>query len=93
MSILNLKVRQRGALPAAPPVAAALPLAMSLLAMTVVFGDRLGTFATVAVIAVSLVLIACTAGLAARTAALETERMRRDEEVLGALEPPAGLRR
>ncbi|MFD7082834.1 hypothetical protein ACFYXV_21920 [Streptomyces sp. NPDC002181] len=93
MSILHTKSRHRVAFPAAPSMAAALPLAISLPAMTVVFGDRLGTFATVALIVVSLVLIACTAGLAARTAALEAERTRRDEEVLDALEPLAGLRR
>ncbi|MFI5665466.1 hypothetical protein [Streptomyces sp. NPDC051704] len=93
MSILNSKARQRVAFPAAPSMAAALPLAISLPAMTVVFGDRLGTAATVALIAVGLVLIACTAGLAARTAAREAERTRRDEEVLDALEPLAGLSR
>ncbi|MFE2553346.1 hypothetical protein ACFXGI_33145 [Streptomyces sp. NPDC059355] len=93
MSILNSKTGHRVALPAAPSMAAALPLAVSLPAMAVVFGDRLGTFATVALIAAGLVLIACTAGLAARTAAREAERARRDEEVLDALEPLSGLRR
>ncbi|MER6781762.1 MULTISPECIES: hypothetical protein [unclassified Streptomyces] len=93
MSILNAKARHRVAFPATPSMAAALPLTISLPAMTVVFGDRLGTFATVALIVVGLALIACTAGLAARTAAAEAERTRRDEEVLDALEPLAGLRR
>ncbi|MCX5147995.1 hypothetical protein OHB36_14645 [Streptomyces sp. NBC_00320] len=93
MSILNSKARHRVAFPTAAPMAAALPLAVSLPAMAVVFGDRLGTAATVALIVLGLVLIACTAGLAARTAARDAEQMRRDEEVLDALEPLAGLRR
>ncbi|MFE2877148.1 hypothetical protein ACFXG6_22470 [Streptomyces roseus] len=93
MSILSMKSRHQFALPAAPSTAAALPLAIGLPAMTAVFGDRLGTAATVVLIAVGLALIACTAGLAARAAAVEAERMRRDEELLDALEPLAGPRR
>ena len=67
-------------------MAAALPLAVSLPAVTVMFGDRFGASATVALIVVGLALIACTAGLAARVAG-------RDETVLDTLEPLAGLRR
>ncbi|MFF4456371.1 hypothetical protein [Streptomyces goshikiensis] len=75
-------------------MAAALPLAVSLPALTVMFGDRLGTSATVALIVVGLALIACTAGAAARSAARDSdEQARRDEAVLDALEPLAGLRR
>ena len=66
-------------------MAAALPLAVSLPAVTVMFGDRFGASATVALIVVGLALIACTAGLAARVAG-------RDETVLDTLEPLAGLR-
>ncbi|MFK0258238.1 hypothetical protein [Streptomyces sp. NPDC090445] len=78
-------------------MAAALPLAVSLPATTVMFGDRLGTFATIALIVVGLALIAGTAGtagMAARAAVRNSaEQARTDEEVLDALEPLAGLRR
>ncbi|GHG62641.1 hypothetical protein [Streptomyces griseocarneus] len=75
-------------------MAAALPLAVSLPAVTVMFGDRFGTSATVALIVVGLALIACTAGLAARAAARDSAgQARRDEAVLDALEPLAGLSR
>ncbi|KJY47179.1 hypothetical protein VR46_05010 [Streptomyces sp. NRRL S-444] len=93
MSILNSKARHRIAFPATPSMAAALPLAVSLPALSVVFGDGFGTAATVALVVAGLALIACTAGLAARAAGADAERMRRDEEVLDALEPLAGLRR
>ncbi|MFF2787865.1 hypothetical protein ACFVT6_14010 [Streptomyces sp. NPDC058049] len=99
MLILNSKVRRRDPFPATtstastPAMAAMLPLAVSLPAVTVMFGDRLGTLATVALIVVGLALIACTAGLAARAAAHSAEQARRDEAVLDALEPLAGLRR
>ncbi|MCX4547077.1 hypothetical protein [Streptomyces sp. NBC_01565] len=95
MLILNSKTRRRDPLPATPSMAAAvLPLAVSVPAMTVMFGGRLGTSATVALIVAGLALIACTAGLAARAAARgSAEQARRDEAVLDALEPLAGLRR
>ncbi|MFJ5546431.1 hypothetical protein [Streptomyces sp. NPDC093225] len=89
MLILNSKARHRDLFPATASMAAVLPLAMSLPALTVLFGDRFGTSATLALIVVGLALIACTAGLTARAA----ERARRDEAVLDALEPLAGLRR
>ncbi|MEV6732658.1 MULTISPECIES: hypothetical protein [unclassified Streptomyces] len=89
MSILNSKARHRVAFPTTPSMAAVLPLALSLPAVTVMFGDGLGTSATVALIVAGLALIACTAGLTARKA----EQVRRDEEVLDALEPLAGLHR
>ncbi|KJY22824.1 hypothetical protein ADK53_02785 [Streptomyces sp. WM6373] len=73
-------------------MAAALPLGVALPALSVMFGDRLGTPVTLALILVGLVLIACTAALAGRAAA-DSERARRDEAVLDALEPLAGLRR
>ncbi|MFC9812114.1 hypothetical protein ACFVJM_08615 [Streptomyces virginiae] len=94
MLILRSKDRRdhRDLLPATPSMAAAVPLGVGLPALTVVFGDRLGTPATLALILVGLVLIACTAALAARAAA-RSERARRDEAVLDALEPLAGLRR
>ncbi|MFF5808373.1 hypothetical protein [Streptomyces sp. NPDC012746] len=94
MLILNSKTRRRDPLPATPSMAAVLPLAVSVPAMTVMFGGRLGTSATVALIVAGLALIACTAGLAARAAARgSAEQARRDEAVLDALEPLAGLRR
>ncbi|MFD7561338.1 MULTISPECIES: hypothetical protein [unclassified Streptomyces] len=75
-------------------MAAVLPLAVSLPAVTVMFDDRLGPWVTVVLIVVGLALIACTAGAAARAAARNTaEQARRDEAVLDALEPLAGLRR
>ncbi|MFJ9546780.1 hypothetical protein [Streptomyces erythrochromogenes] len=77
---------------AASSTAAALPLGVMLPALAVMSGDRLGTAATVALILAGLALIARTAGLAARDAA-RSERARRDEAVLDALEPLAGLRR
>ncbi|MFD8979847.1 hypothetical protein [Streptomyces sp. NPDC059564] len=70
-------------------MAVVLPLGVSLPAVTVMFGDRFGTSATVALVVAGLAAIACTAGLAAR----EAERVRRDEEVLDALEPLAGAHR
>lgn len=79
-------------LPAAPSMPAYLQLGMVLPAGSVMFADRLGTPATVALILVGLALIARTAGLAARAEA-RSERARRDEAVLDALEPLAGLRR
>ncbi|MFF8264497.1 hypothetical protein [Streptomyces virginiae] len=91
MLILRSKVH-RDPFPATPSPAAALPLGVALPALSVMFGDRLGTPATLALILVGLVIIACTAGLAARAAA-DLERARRDEAVLDALEPLAGLRR
>ncbi|MER8096061.1 hypothetical protein [Streptomyces goshikiensis] len=94
MSILNLKARHRDdPLPADASLAAVLPLAVSLPAMTVIFGGRFGTLATVALIVVSLALIACTAALAARAARGSAAQALRDEAVLDALEPLAGLRR
>ena len=97
MLILSSKGRHRDLLPATPSMAAILPLAVSLPALSVVFGDRLGTPVTLALIVVGLALIACTAALAARAAARDSAgsagQARRDEAVLDALEPPAGLRR
>ncbi|MFB7466219.1 hypothetical protein ACFCZ1_22475 [Streptomyces sp. NPDC056224] len=95
MLILNAKGRHRDLFPATASMAAALPLGLSLPAVTVMFGDRFGTSATVALIVMGLALIACTAGLAARAAAARdsAEQARRDEAVLDALEPLAGLRR
>ncbi|MFE3786215.1 hypothetical protein [Streptomyces goshikiensis] len=94
MSILNLKARHRDdPLPADASLAAVLPLAVSLPAVTVMFGGRFGTLATVAMIVLSLALIACTAALAARAAHGSAAQALRDEAVLDALEPLAGLRR
>ncbi|MFB7260854.1 hypothetical protein ACFCXH_01645 [Streptomyces nojiriensis] len=94
MLILNSETRHRDLFPATGSMAAVLPLAVSLPAVTVMFGGRFATFATIALIVVGLALIACTAGLAARAAARDSaERARRDEAVLDALEPLAGLRR
>ncbi|MEU5050829.1 hypothetical protein [Streptomyces sp. NPDC021096] len=93
MLILSSKVRHRDLFPTTASMAAALPLGVSLPAATVLFGDGLGTFATVALIVVGLALIACTAGLAARAAARDAEQARRDEAILDALEPLAGVRR
>ncbi|MFJ5636534.1 hypothetical protein ACIQF5_28350 [Streptomyces goshikiensis] len=94
MSILNLKARHRDdPLPADASLAAVLPLAVGLPAVTVMFGGRIGTLATVALIVVSLALIACTAALAARAARGSAAQALRDEAVLDALEPLAGLRR
>ncbi|MFI9202819.1 hypothetical protein [Streptomyces sp. NPDC053048] len=93
MLILSSKARHRD-LPATTSMAATLPLAVSLPAVTVLFGDRLGTSATVALIVVNLALIACSGGLAARAAARHSaEQTRHDEAVLDTLEPLAGLRR
>ncbi|MFI7175955.1 hypothetical protein [Streptomyces spororaveus] len=91
MLILRSK-DHRNLLPATPSMAAAVPLGVGLPALAAVSGDRLGTAATLALILVGLALIACTAALAARAAA-RSERARRDEAVLDALEPLAGLRR
>ncbi|MFJ8013851.1 hypothetical protein [Streptomyces sp. NPDC096339] len=94
MLILKSKTEHRDVFPATTSMAAVLPLAVSLPAVTVMFGDRFGNFATVALIGVGLALIACTSALAARTAARDSaEQARRDEEILDALEPLAGLRR
>ncbi|MET9693204.1 hypothetical protein ABZY81_32975 [Streptomyces sp. NPDC006514] len=94
MLILKLKDRHRDLFPATSSTAAVLPLAVSLPAITVVFGGRLGTAVSVALIVAGLALIACTAGLAARAAARDSaERARHDEALLDALEPLAGLRR
>ncbi|MEU9162696.1 hypothetical protein AB0D29_20785 [Streptomyces sp. NPDC048424] len=93
MSILNVKARRRDCSPATPNMAAVLPLAVSLPAVTVMFGGRLGTFATIALVVASLVCIAGTAALTARAARDCAEQARRDEAVLDALEPLAGLRR
>ncbi|MEU5809964.1 hypothetical protein [Streptomyces sp. NPDC047718] len=94
MLILRTKDRHRDPSPATASTAATLPLAVALPAVSVMFGDRFGTSATVALIAVGLALIACTAGLAARAAARDSaERARREEAVLDALEPLAGARR
>lgn len=94
MVILNSKARNRAALPATASMAGVLPLAVVLPAVAVMFGDRFGTAATVALIVAGLALIACTAGLAARAAAHgSAEQAQRDEEVLDALEPLAGLSR
>ncbi|MFF4009584.1 hypothetical protein [Streptomyces sp. NPDC001717] len=94
MLILNSRARHRDLFPAATSMAAVLPLAVSLPAVTVMFDDRLGSWATVVLIVVGLALIAGTAGAAARAAARDTaEQARRDEAVLDALEPLAGLRR
>ncbi|MFI9332030.1 hypothetical protein ACIGZJ_31365 [Kitasatospora sp. NPDC052868] len=72
--------------PAVTPLAAALPLAVGLPALTAVFADRLGTPATAALAAVDLALIAAVGALAARANA-GAERARRDEAVLDALLP------
>lgn len=96
MSILNLKARHRDPLPADASMAALLPLAVSLPAVTVMFGGRFGTLATVTLVVGSLALIACTASLAARAARAargSAGQALRDEAVLDALEPLAGLRR
>ncbi|CAL9628444.1 hypothetical protein SUDANB120_06036 [Streptomyces sp. enrichment culture] len=94
MLILRAKARQRDSVPAAPSTAAALPFAVSLPALAVVFGDRLGTAATAALVAAGLVLVAWTAGAAARSAArTSAEQARRDREVLDSLDPLAGLGR
>ncbi|MFD7626362.1 hypothetical protein ACFV7Q_09985 [Streptomyces sp. NPDC059851] len=94
MLILNVKARHRDLFPTTTSMAAALPLAVGLPAMTVMFGNRLGTSATVALIIAGLALIACTAGLAARAAARNSaEQARRDEAILDALEPLVALRR
>ncbi|MEU9303301.1 hypothetical protein [Streptomyces sp. NPDC048269] len=94
MLILKLKARHRDLFPANASMAAVLPLAVSLPAVTVMSGGRFGTFATAALIVGGLALIACTAGLSARAAARSSAgQARRDEAVLDALEPLAGLRR
>ncbi|MFJ6785059.1 hypothetical protein [Streptomyces yangpuensis] len=92
MLILRSKAPRRDPFPATASMAAALPLGVALPAVSVMFGDRLGTAATLVLIVMGLALIACTAGLAGRSAA-RAERARRDEAVLDALEPLAGLRR
>ncbi|MFC9586867.1 hypothetical protein ACFVJ8_29135 [Streptomyces yangpuensis] len=92
MLILRSKVPHRDPLPATASMAAALPLGVALPAVSVMSGDRFGTAVTLVLIVVSLALIACTGALAARSAA-RAERARRDEAVLDALEPLAGLRR
>ncbi|WP_030961743.1 hypothetical protein [Streptomyces sp. NRRL S-378] len=74
--------------PAAPAMAPALPVAVLLPAVSVMFGDRLGTPATIALILGGLVFIGCTAAQGARAA--RSEQARRDQEVLDALEPLAG---
>jgi hypothetical protein len=94
MLILRLKARQHHPAPAAPATAAVLPFAVSLPALAVVFGDRLGTAAAVALVVAGLLFAAWTAGLAARSAARTTaEQARRDREVLDSLDPLAGLGR
>ncbi|MFJ9646358.1 hypothetical protein [Streptomyces sp. NPDC101206] len=94
MLILHARDRHPAPSPATASTAAALPLAVALPAVSVMFGDRFGTSATAALIAAGLALIACTAGLAARAAARDSaERARREEAVLDALEPLAGARR
>lgn len=96
MMILKSGSRHRDLFPTTTSMAGVLPLAVSLPAVTVMFGDRLGTFATIAFIVLSLAAIACTAGLAARAAARDSasaEQARRDEAVLETLEPLAGLHR
>lgn len=96
MLILNSTTRHEDddVPPAPAPMAAVLPLAVSLPAVTVMFGNRLGTSATVALIVTALALIACAAGLTARAVARDSaEQARRDEAALDALEPLAGARR
>ncbi|MFJ8164274.1 hypothetical protein ACIRBY_25585 [Streptomyces sp. NPDC096136] len=93
MLILKTGSRHRELFPATTSMAAVLPLAVSLPALSVLFGDRLGALATAALVVAGLVLIACTAGLAGRAARESAERARRDEAVLDALEPLAGLDR
>ncbi|MFD4864758.1 hypothetical protein [Streptomyces sp. NPDC058412] len=93
MLILKSKDRHRDLFPVDTSVAAVLPLTVSLPALTVMFGGRLGTFATLALVVGSLVLIAGTAALTARAARDSAEQARRDEAVLDALDPLAGLRR
>ncbi|MFI1972603.1 hypothetical protein BLA24_07905 [Streptomyces cinnamoneus] len=94
MLILNSKTRHRGLFPVTASMTTALPLAAILPAMTMTFSDQLGTSATIALILAGLALIACTAGLTARAAARNSsEQARRDQAVLDALEPLAGLRR
>ncbi|MFF4433927.1 hypothetical protein ACFYZ4_32840 [Streptomyces sp. NPDC001513] len=93
MLILKSKDRHRDLFPADTSMAAVLPLTVSLPALTVMFGGRLGTFATLALVVGSLVLIAGTAALTARAARDSAEQARRDEAVLDALDPLAGLRR
>ncbi|MFE9933372.1 hypothetical protein [Streptomyces sp. NPDC005533] len=87
------RVRHRNRFPATTSMAAVLPLAVTLPALTAMVGGRLGTFVTIALIVGSLVLIAGTAALTARAARDSAEQARRDEAVLDALEPLAGLHR
>ncbi|MFD9367100.1 hypothetical protein ACFWA6_05235 [Streptomyces sp. NPDC060020] len=89
----STRARHRNLFPTTTSMAAVLPLAVTLPALTAMFGGRLGTFATLALTLGSLVLIAGTAALAARAARDCAEQARRDEAVLDALEPLAGLRR
>ncbi|MER7827711.1 hypothetical protein ABTX85_34720 [Streptomyces sp. NPDC096097] len=80
----------------ATTTAAVVPLAVSLPAVTAVFHDRFGVTASIALVALSLVLVAAAGALVARTAARTdavAARARRDAEVLDALEPLAGARR
>ncbi|MFE1896139.1 hypothetical protein [Streptomyces yangpuensis] len=92
MLILRSKAPHRDPFPTTASMAAALPLGVALPAVSVMFGDRFAAAATLVLIVVGLALIACTGALAARSAA-RAERTRRDEAVLDALEPLAGLRR
>ncbi|MEV7443988.1 hypothetical protein AB0O22_23165 [Streptomyces sp. NPDC091204] len=90
----STRARHRNLFPTTTSMAAVLPLAVTLPALTAMFGGRLGTLAlTLALTLGSLVLIAGTAALAARAARDCAEQARRDEAVLDALEPLAGLRR
>ncbi|MFJ6050604.1 hypothetical protein [Streptomyces sp. NPDC092307] len=99
MSILKLTASSEEGAPRstrATTTAALLPLAVSLPAVTAVFHDRFGVAASIALVALSLVLVAAAGALVARTAARTdavTARARRDAEVLDALEPLAGARR
>ncbi|WP_030728309.1 hypothetical protein [Streptomyces sp. NRRL S-237] len=99
MSILKLTASSEEGAPrstAAPTTAALLPLAVMLPAVTVMFHDRFGVAASVALVVVSLVLVAAGGALVARTTARAEAaaiRARRDAEVLDALEPLAGARR
>ncbi|MFD5931964.1 hypothetical protein ACWGCI_29385 [Streptomyces sp. NPDC054949] len=72
-----------------------LPLVTVVPALTAMFADRLSTPATVVLIAFDLALVAVTAGCFARSAAARraaTERARRDEDVLDALDHRPGKR-
>uniref|UniRef100_A0AAU2K053 Uncharacterized protein n=1 Tax=Streptomyces sp. NBC_00049 TaxID=2903617 RepID=A0AAU2K053_9ACTN len=71
---------------------ALLPLAVIALALTPMYGDRFGTAVSVALIVVSLLLVAAAAGLLARSVA-RSAAIREVQDVPDALDPLAGQRR